>query len=162
MLLILALPAGAFAPSQPAAPSRYLVLTDRGEFTLELMDVLCPLSAAEFRQRLDFGYYDGAAFARRPQGAVLQLGTWRRGEPAPDCRFEPEDQGGLNSRATVAWAISRQDGHAGYPFFINLKDNRALDGRYPVFAEVIDGFDTVLRLRPGDSILRIKPLEVSQ
>jgi len=159
---LLVWPSAATAPAGDGLPNRYTVQTDQGVFTLQLFDALYPDSAQEFRQRLEFGYYDGAVFARRPGGRLLQLGLRRGDGEAPDCRFIPESCNATCNAKTVAWALSVPDSNnaqfAGYPFFINLADNEFKGQGFPVFAEVTDGWETVLRLRPGDCIVQIRAL----
>lgn len=153
MLAMLAWPLAAYAPG---GGKSYTVETEQGAFTLTVFSDACPDSAAEFASRVSFGYYDGAIFARRPGERLLQLGGLRLSGAAPDCVFEPEPAVGACPAGSVCWAMPRGGGpEADYPFFINLRDNADLAGRYPVFATVTSGMDVVEALRPGDAILRI-------
>jgi peptidyl-prolyl cis-trans isomerase B (cyclophilin B) len=158
LALALAATAALLWPVFAEAPGRgplYVCETEHGSFTLALLRDACPDSAQEFARRVEMGYYDGALIARRPGGRLVQLGTRRLDGPAPACSLKPEAGADGVPAGSLAWALPRGGGPAGYAFFITLADCPELQG-YTAFAVVADGLDIVNNLRPGDAILSVR------
>ncbi len=151
-LAAFALPLAAQAPGRGSA---FICETELGSFTIQLHADTCPDSAREFANRAGQGDYTGAVIARRPGGRLVQLGSARLDGPAPKCSFTPEPGGDSLPAGSVAWALPRGGGAAGYAFFITLEDCLDLSG-YTAFASVVEGQDVVDKLRPGDAILSIR------
>ncbi|MDE0506527.1 MAG: peptidylprolyl isomerase, partial [Candidatus Poribacteria bacterium] len=57
---------------------------------------------------------------------------------------------------TVAMARTSAPNSAGSQFYICLKPQSFLDGRYTTFGQVIKGMDVVDRLRVGDKMKTVK------
>lgn len=144
------------APESGGTATRYELKTDAGSCIIELDAKAYPDSAAEFRRRCAFGMYEGAVFARRPGAELIQLGSLVGGGPAPECLFTPEPGAQLTA-GSLAWALERDGGNAGYAFFICLKELPQLGTRYTPFARVVDGRDVAAALLPGDAILSLLP-----
>lgn len=171
LALILITPLVARAPEGAGGATRFLIKTDAGEITIELDETGHPQSAEEFRKRLAFGWYDGAIFARRPAGCLIQLGTQTLGGAAPECSFSPEPPEPLYG-GDLAWAMAAEGAQAGYPFFISLLSedlweaslagSGAAAPRFTPFAKVTAGLEIVRRLRPGDAILALTALDVEE
>lgn len=135
------------------------VCTDRGRAVLELADEQAPLHVANFLRYVDTGLYSGTVFHRVMPGIIVQGGGLdRQLRPRPTLApVANESRNGLrNSRGTVAAARTADPDSASAQFFVNLADNRSLDGGrdvgYTVFARVKEGmemFDDVGRLPTG-------------
>ena len=125
--------------------------TNRGEFVIELEGRRAPITAASFAERVRAGYYDGTIFHRVVAGFVVQGGGHKAdySETAEVPAIVNESGNGLsNEYGTVAMARSEEPHSAGSQFYVNLKDNSALDPRpdrwgYTVFGRVVSGMETV-------------------
>jgi peptidyl-prolyl cis-trans isomerase A (cyclophilin A) len=124
------------------------VCTDRGRAVLELADEQAPLHVANFLRYVDVGLYSGTVFHRVMPGIIVQGGGLdRQLRPRPTLApVANESRNGLrNSRGTVAAARTADPDSASAQFFVNLADNRSLDGGrdlgYTVFARVKEGME---------------------
>ncbi|MGA7297989.1 MAG: peptidylprolyl isomerase [Rhodanobacteraceae bacterium] len=161
-LIMLALPAAAFAQAAPAPASSAVTKpqvefkTSQGNFTLELYPDKSPRTVANFLEYVRDGFYSGTVFHRIIKGFLVQGGIYdrdleqRRTRPAiPD----EADNGLSNLRGTVAAARAPEvQRSATSQFFINMVDNRRLDfvskqngltWGYAVFGKVIKGMDVI-------------------
>ena len=155
LMFCLALPlAGKNAAAQGPAGSTVVMETTLGEIEIELFDQQSPLSAANFRQYVRDGFYDGLIFHRVIPGFVIQGGGFAPGmEQRPNrAAIKNEADNGLNNRrGTLSMARTGVVDSATSQFFINLADNPALDHRgkspntygYAVFGRVGRGMETV-------------------
>ena len=86
-----------------------------------------------------------------PMGGTMGLGEGGSGKSV---KFE---KNGLSHvRGAVGIALESPGDNSGdSQFFINLVDNKRLDGKYVVFAHVVRGMDVVERTRRGDLIRRV-------
>ncbi len=136
--------------------------TTEGTIVLELDGRRAPVTAGNFLELIDSGYFDGTVFHRVIADFMIQGGGF-----TPD--LKPKEPGGFifneagngmtNERGTVAMARTDNPHSAKAQFFINVKDNTALDPQpdrwgYAVFGYVIEGMDVVdaiahVRTGPG-------------
>lgn len=153
-LLLTAAAATAMAHDLPERLSGFpqvLVETTHGEFVIELEGSRAPITAANFARLVREGYYDGTIFHRVVAGFVVQGGGFRTdySETPEIPEIVNESGNGLsNERGTVAMARTEDPHSAGSQFYINVKDNAALDPRsdrwgYTVFGRVVSGMDKV-------------------
>jgi cyclophilin family peptidyl-prolyl cis-trans isomerase len=129
--------------------------TSLGKIEMVLHRQAAPRTVENFLAYAAAGFYDGTIFHRVVPGFVIQGGGL-----APDMTTRPttrpplrnEAGNGLrNRRGTVAMARTGDPHSATSQFFINLKDNPALDFRsestqgwgYCVFGEVVEGMEVV-------------------
>lgn len=125
--------------------------TNLGDIDIKLYEDSAPLSAKNFRDYVDSGFFDGTIFHRVIPGFVIQGGGFtadmqQKKTNAP-IRNEA-DNGVKNSRGTLSMARTSEVNSATSQFFINLTDNAFLDHGdrdfgYAVFAEVVAGMDVV-------------------
>lgn len=148
--------AGLGAAGAASAKDNPMVVLDtsEGKITMELYPAKAPVTVDNFLWYVNHGFYDGLTFHRIVPGFVIQGGGFE-----PDMSQKPtnpsidnEAGNGLsNEKYTVAMARTNAVNSATSQFFINLKDNGALDHRdntvagfgYCVFGKVVDGEDTV-------------------
>ncbi len=136
--------------------------TTEGTIVLELDGRRAPVTAGNFLELIDSGYFDGTVFHRVIADFMIQGGGF-----TPD--LKPKEPGGFifneagngmtNERGTIAMARTDNPHSAKAQFFINVKDNTALDPQpdrwgYAVFGYVIEGMDVVdaiahVRTGPG-------------
>jgi len=128
--------------------------TSMGDIELELDHEKAPVTAANFQQYVEDGFYDGTIFHRVIDGFMIQGGGMEPGMKEKQTRASIEneaDNGLQNLTGTIAMARTNDPHSASAQFFINLKDNTFLDFKskdtqgwgYCVFGKVINGIDVV-------------------
>jgi peptidyl-prolyl cis-trans isomerase A (cyclophilin A) len=155
--ILLALPL--MATDQPEKP-RVKFTTNLGSFTLELEPKAAPKTVANFMQYVRKGFYKGTTFHRVIPTFMIQGGGFtadlkkKAGDPPVVNEAKIAMEAGLrNTRGTIAMARTNDPHSASSQFFINVKDNTAsLDPKgeswgYCVFGKVIDGMDTVDKIK---------------
>lgn len=137
----------------PAAKDAPVVVfkTSLGEVHIELFEAQAPVSARNFLEYVDSGFYDGVIFHRVIPGFVVQAGGFdqRYGTKATRAPIVNESQNGAkNLRGTLSMARTLSPNSATSQFFINLQDNAQLDATpgqpgYAVFGRVVEGMKIV-------------------
>tara|TARA_E500000178_G_scaffold277164_1_gene276258 strand:+ start:814 stop:1305 length:492 start_codon:yes stop_codon:yes gene_type:complete len=128
--------------------------TTLGNIIIELFETDAPETAANFKQYVEDGFYDGTIFHRVIDGFMIQGGGFEPGMIQKDTRdpISNEASNGLsNNRGTIAMARTMDPHSATAQFFINVTDNDFLNFRsetpdgfgYCVFGRVFDGLDVV-------------------
>jgi cyclophilin family peptidyl-prolyl cis-trans isomerase len=132
--------------------------TTKGDIVIEVNETAAPVTAANFLQYVQEGFYDGTIFHRVIPNFMIQGGGF-----TPDMKQKTtrppivnEGKNGLkNKRGTLAMARTNDPGSATAQFFINHVDNTNLDYSarnpgYAVFGQVVEGMDVV------DAIAKVK------
>jgi len=135
--------------------------TSKGLIVVELNPEKAPLTAANFKEYVEDGFYDGTIFHRVIPGFMIQGGGM-----TPDMKEKKTrsavrneaDNGLANDKYTIAMARTNDPHSATAQFFINAKDNAFLNHKAPsgsgwgycVFGKVIEGQDVV------DAIEKVK------
>ncbi|MDD5699962.1 MAG: peptidylprolyl isomerase [Candidatus Nanoarchaeia archaeon] len=136
--------------------------TNQGDIVIQLHDSEMPVTAGNFRKLVGEGFYDGIIFHRVIDGFMIQGGDptgTGMGGPGYKIKDEfTETELDANNRGTISMANAGPN-TGGSQFFINLADNNFLDGRHPVFGEVIEGMDVVDAIAKVQTDSRDKPLE---
>lgn len=163
-------------------PTRVVVNTDRGTFTLELYPDKAPNTVSSFLELVSSGFYDGIRVHRVVPGFVMQLGdpqtkslsaeqvneviARQQTGPLPD--DPPIGAGGpgwtmkaeindlAHDRGVVAMARSQAMDSAGSQIYVTLAPAHDLDGQYTVFGKVVSGMDVVDKLKVGDLVKSAK------
>lgn len=136
--------------------------TNLGDIKIELNFDKAPITAKNFQQYAEDGFYNGTIFHRVIKGFMAQGGGFAAGLEEKDSRetIENEASNGLgNKRGTLAMARTQDPHSASAQFFINLSDNDFLDFKsesvqgwgYCVFAEVVEGMDIVDKMTLVDT-----------
>lgn len=138
------------------------ITTARGDIVIALHADQAPNTVNSFVFLAQQGYFDGITFHRVVPNFVAQSGDPSgTGTGGPGYETEQEATDLTNTRGTVAMARASGTTKFGSQFFINLKDNPALDvdqtnqARFYPFGEVIEGMDVVDQLVQGDVILSV-------
>ncbi|HUM91592.1 MAG TPA: peptidylprolyl isomerase [Candidatus Competibacter sp.] len=132
--------------------------TTLGAITVELADDKAPKTVNNFLTYVREGFYNGTIFHRVIDDFMIQGGGFTTGfQQKPTHAPVPNeaDNGLKNLRGTIAMARTADPQSATAQFFINVKDNSALDYRastpqgwgYAVFGKVVEGMDTVDKIR---------------
>ena len=136
--------------------------TSQGTFTIELFEDQNPLTAKNFIDLAQKGFYDGTRFHRVISNFMIQGGDpltkdasrkkfWGTGGPG----YEIKDEFGTglsNVPGTISMA-NHGPNTGGSQFFVNTAKNTFLDEKHPVFGKVIGGMDIVNKIKevPTDS-----------
>lgn len=126
--------------------------TTEGDIIIKLYSEM-PVTAGNFKELVEKGFYDGVIFHRVIEDFMIQGGDpTGTGSGGPGYQIEDEFTGinlDRNDRGTISMANAGPN-TGGSQFFINLVDNNFLDGKHPVFGKVIEGMDVV------DSIAKVQ------
>ncbi len=126
--------------------------TNMGNIVIELDHDKAPVTAKNFEQYVQDGFYDGLIFHRVIPNFMIQGGGFMPDmmQKATRDPIENEAKNGLsNEKYSIAMARTSDPHSASAQFFINTKDNAFLDypGQdgwgYCVFGKVVDGTDVV-------------------
>ncbi|GAA5316674.1 MAG: peptidylprolyl isomerase [Candidatus Pelagadaptatus aseana] len=132
--------------------------TNFGDIKLELDFDKAPNTAANFKQYVEEGFYNGTIFHRVIDNFMIQGGGFTADMEQKDVRdaIENEADNGLkNDNGTIAMARTMDPHSATAQFFINVKDNDFLNhsGKnaqgwgYCVFGKVVEGMDVVNQIK---------------
>ncbi len=127
------------------------VVTNVGEFVMELDSGRAPLTVEHFLTYVREGHYEGTIFHRVIQGFVAQGGGFTadmQQKPTERKVFNESGNGLSNIRGTVGIARTQEPHDAGPQFYINLNDNVDLNPRptrwgFAVFGTVVEGMDVI-------------------
>ena len=129
------------------------VQTAQGRLTLELFPDKAPVTVLNFLNYVNTGFYDGTLFHRVVPGFVVQGGGYASGLVYKKPTYSPialESANGLsNVRGALGMARSAAADSATSEFYVNLKDNPALDFAnaaapgYAVFGRIKEGLPVV-------------------
>ena len=152
LLLALTLAGGARADEQT---TQVKVVTNMGDFVIEVRPERAPLTAPNFLRYVKEGFYTNTLIHRVVPNFVIQGG----GHDAATMNLKPthenvvnESGNGLqNKRGTVGLARTTAPHSGNAEFYVNLVDNPDLDPvptrwGYAVFGRVVEGMDVVERI----------------
>jgi len=132
----------------------YVIKTSAGDIEIKLFEEEAPITAKNFADYAEEGFYNGTVFHRVIKNFMVQGGGF-------DTDFEEKetkepikneaDNGVSNKRGTLAMARTAVVDSATAQFFINSVNNNFLDFQGPtpreygycVFGEVTEGMDVV-------------------
>jgi cyclophilin family peptidyl-prolyl cis-trans isomerase len=141
-----------------AAPVKVKFTTSQGAITLELDKAKAPVTVENFTKYVDSGHYANTTFHRVIDGFMIQGGGFTKEmvQKPTQSAIKNEAANGLkNDNYTVAMARTGVRDSATSQFFINVRDNESLNYRdetpggwgYAVFGKVVDGKDTVDKIK---------------
>lgn len=137
--------------------TRVLVKTTKGDFKMQLYPVEAPGSVSNFLNLITNGFYKNKTFHRVIPNFVAQGGCprgdgWGSTDKLICSELSPlkyDDEG------WVGMASAGKDTET-CQFFVTHSPTPHLDGRYTIFAKVVDGMDVVQKLVIGDAIKDIE------
>ncbi len=146
------------APQANALHPHYKMETTLGDIVLRLDAEKAPISVLNFHQYVTNGYYNDTIFHRVMGNFMIQGGGFTADMSKKTDGLLPgienEWENGLkNNEGTISMArLGGRPNSATSQFFINVKDNTALDqardgAAYAVFGRVIAGMDTVTAIK---------------
>jgi peptidyl-prolyl cis-trans isomerase B (cyclophilin B) len=154
-ILTVALMVGLLAGAVVAKDNPMIAMeTTEGKMVIELFEKEAPVTVQNFLWYVENGFYDGLIFHRVIDGFMIQGGGFTEDmqKKAGNPEIDNEATNGLtNDKYTLAMARTNAVHSASSQFFVNVKDNAALNHRdtssagfgYCVFGKVVDGMDTV-------------------
>lgn len=137
------------------------IYTTKGEITCELYTKKAPLSATNFIQLAQSGFYNGLTFHRVVPNFVIQGGDPQgTGTGGPGYTI-PAEIGAAHEKGALAWArlpdqVNPKKESSGSQFYICLEKIPYLDGEYTVFGQTVEGMDVVKKIKQGDKIEKIE------
>jgi cyclophilin family peptidyl-prolyl cis-trans isomerase len=153
LLSLLLLPQLVTAQDEPAASGypRVRVVTNAGNFVIELDQARAPLTVEAFLKYVKQGFYSGVIFHRVVAGFIAQAGGYTQDmsqKPVTETVFNESGNGLSNLRGTVGFARTNEPHSGTSQFYINLADNIDLNPRptrwgYAVFGKVVEGMEVV-------------------
>jgi len=139
------------------ANQQVVIETNKGDITLQLFVEDAPGTVANFLQLVDSGFYNGKFFHRVVPQFVIQGGCPRGdGWGSLDWTQRSEFSNYQRYKAGTVGIASAGKDTEGVQFFITHCSTPHLDGRYTIFARVIDGMNVVNKIEVGDKIESIK------
>lgn len=135
-----------------------VMTTSLGEIHIELDSKRSPKTVENFLKYVDAKFYDGTVFHRVIGDFMIQGGGFeQKGDKLSKKSTNPpvkneSEQSGPNVRGSIAMARTPDPHSATSQFFINVKDNPALNyphngGGYATFGKVTKGMDVVDKIK---------------
>jgi cyclophilin family peptidyl-prolyl cis-trans isomerase len=148
--LLAAQEAAAPVAATTGAP-RVRVITNAGNFVIELDKTRAPLTVDAFLKYVNQGFYSGVIFHRVVAGFIAQTGGFTADMTQKDVTAAVVNESGnglSNLRGTVGFARSTEPHSGTSQFYVNLADNIDLNPRptrwgYAVFGKVVEGMEVV-------------------
>jgi cyclophilin family peptidyl-prolyl cis-trans isomerase len=139
-------------PAPVVQGTEAVVETTKGRFTIRLLPDVAPHHVALFVATAKAGGYDGTTFHRVIAGGIIQGGDPLSKDPEQASRYGTGGLGLLKAefsdrpfvRGTVAAVRRPSDPNSGgRQFFVCLRDQPSLLGKFSVLGEVVSGMDVV-------------------
>ncbi len=137
---------------EEAEPNPIVIIqTNLGTFEVELFMDECPLTAGNFKELTESGFYNGLTFHRVIRDFMIQGGDPSgdgSGGPGYNIEGEASALALKHELGSISMANSGSPDTAGSQFFIVTNPDGApdLDGSYAVFGKVVYGIDVVDRI----------------
>lgn len=160
ILVIIGVVAYKYTMAPQSSEKKVVLETTKGTIIIQLYSDM-PITAGNFEKLVQQGYYDGVIFHRIIDGFMIQGGDptgTGRGGPGYAIKDEFTHAPNKNNRGTISMANAGPN-TGGSQFFINLVNNNFLDGKHPVFGEVVEGMDIVDALAKVETDANDKPIE---
>ena len=159
-LIILVLAVGAYMMVKKSEKTKIMLETNYGNIVIELRADQ-PITAGNFKSLVEKGTYNGVIFHRVIEGFMIQggdpTGTGYGDKSIPN--IQDEFNGIQNNlRGTLAMANAGPNTGSSQ-FFINLADNKFLNGKHPVFGTVVEGMDVVDKIAKVETDSSDRPVE---
>ncbi|MCD6413153.1 MAG: peptidylprolyl isomerase [Elusimicrobia bacterium] len=138
------------------------IVTEKGTIVCELYPKEAPKTVENFIRLSKKGFYGNLTFHRVVPDFVIQGGDPKgNGTGGPGYTLPAEISPNLRhiagalAMARLPDRINPERRSSGSQFYICLKDNFFLDGKYTIFGMVVRGMDVVRKIAVGDRILKI-------
>jgi peptidylprolyl isomerase len=159
-LIVIALAFAGYNMVKKSEKTKVLLETNYGNITIELRSDM-PITAGNFKSLVEKGTYNGVIFHRIIPNFMIQGGDptgTGYGDPSIPKIMDEFNGEQKNNRGTIAMANAGPNTGSSQ-FFINLVNNNFLDGKHPVFGNVIEGMDIVDKIAAVETDSNDKPLK---
>lgn len=136
-----------------------LIETNKGTIKAQIYLNDAPITAQNFLDLVNRGFYNGLTFHRYEPGFCLQggcpkgTGTGGSGKNIP---LEIAKKLSHKEKGILAMARADDPNSASSQFYFTLGDAGFLDGNYAIFGKLIEGMDVLDQLRKGDKMVNVK------
>ena len=135
---------------------RIAVVTNKGEFLVQLNVNWCPGTVSAFLELIDQGFFNNNRIHRVVPNFVVQDGSPRGdGSGGPGFTIRSEFSPIPFLEGTIGMASSGKDTE-GSQWYVTHSPTPHLDGKYTNFGAVLSGMEVVHQLEVGDKIIRIE------
>jgi cyclophilin family peptidyl-prolyl cis-trans isomerase len=142
-------------PALKDMPIAATLKTDRGDVRIEFERELAPVAVNNFVTLARSGYFDGVRFHRVIGDFVAQGGDpVGHGSGGPGYTIPCENHDQPYKRGAIGMALAGKD-TGGSQFFLTHSEQPHLDGRYTIFARVVDGWAAMDAIQPEDRLLGV-------
>ncbi len=140
----------------PSTSPHAFIETAYGTIEIELAVLDAPQTSRNFIELTRKGYFNGLEVHRVIANFVVQDGD-PRGDGTGGPGYTIRDELSMRPfvRGTVGMAIEWRD-TGGSQYFIAHSPQPHLDGRYTVFGHVVNGIEVLDRIKPGDTVVRVR------
>lgn len=143
--------------------SQVTLQTTKGDITFEIYTDAVPLTAQNFLNLAQDGFYDGIVFHRVIEDFMAQAGDPLTKEPGKESMWGTGGPGYViadefvsdlthDSAGVVSMANKGVAKTGGSQFFITFEPTPWLDGKHTVFGKVTEGLDVLMTIEKGDVI----------
>ncbi len=135
--------------------SKAEIVTDKGSFLISFFPEYAPVTTGSFCYLAEKDFFNGIPFHRVVPGFVIQGGDPEgTGWGGPGYEIVSEFSPFEFNEGMVGMASSGKDTE-GSQWFVTTGSYPHLDGRYTIFAEVLNGLSVVKRITQGTRILKV-------
>ena len=122
-----------------------------GVVTIEMKPDLAPNHVKRIKELVSEKFYDGLKFHRVIDGFMAQTGDpLGNGTGGSGQKLKAEFSSESHVRGTLSMARASDPNSADSQFFICLADAPWLDGQYTIWGQVIEGMETVDKIKKGE------------
>ncbi len=143
--------AGAEAQTPDPENTLYMDLK-QGRVVIQMFPDLAPMTVERIKTLARQGFYDGTPFHRVIENFMAQggdpTGTGRGGSKLPDLKAEFTTKRQF-LRGVCGMARSSDPDSANSQFFIMFAPNSALNGKYTIWGQVVQGMEFVDQIKRG-------------
>ena len=168
VMLLVAGSAGVQAQTASGKAPQAIIETKFGSMEIRFFPDKAPKHVENFIKLAKSGFYDKTIFHRVIPGFMIQGGDpntkdekdksqYGMGGPGSNVKAEFNDR--PHVRGIVSMARSQDPDSAGSQFFIVVKDNPSLNGKYTVFGEVVKGLEVADKIVSQPRDAQDNPLE---
>lgn len=147
------------APAQANSIAKFE--TNKGNFTVELFEDKTPITAKNFIDLANKGFYNGTLFHRVIDNFMIQGGDPQgNGTGGPGYTIADEFHPSLKHTGPGMLSMAnRGPNTGGSQFFITLAPTPWLDNKHAIFGKVIEGLDVVQKIGKVKTGANDKPVE---
>jgi peptidyl-prolyl cis-trans isomerase B (cyclophilin B) len=131
--------------------------TTKGTFKAEIYSKEAPITAGNFLNLVNSGFYNGLTFHRYEPGFVIQGGDPKGDGTGGSGKTIPLEivPGLTHELGALSMARTNDPNSATSQFFVVIGEAHFLDGQYAVFGKVTEGMDVALKIRKGDRMNKV-------